>query len=108
MADFKIKRGDYFELLVVVSVDGALVDLTGWTARSQARSSTDALVYEFPVAIPDPTNSTVYLTADQAITEGWAVGVIFCDVEVIDPDGRKTSSETFTIEVEKDITKNAP
>lgn len=105
MADFETKRGDYFELLSIISVDNQLVDLTGWTAKAQLRSANDALIYEFPVSIPDPSNSAVYLTAASAITEGWAIGIMYFDIELVDPDGRKTSSATYSLEVTKDITR---
>ena len=106
MATFKVKRGDDLEIIAIVSLDGSIVDLTGWIVRCQARLK-DELIHEFTVEIPDPAGGQVNISAPAAITEGWAVGTMESDIELVDDEGKKTSTDTFTIEVIKDITRAA-
>jgi len=123
MANINHKRGDTFQLDFTLEANEAAVDITNFDIRAQARNAAGTLILEW-----NETNSGVNVTnasgglfnfkseatytstpTGQLATESWPLGVMNVDVEFTDtsatPDS-VSSSETFTITVLEDITRD--
>lgn len=123
MANLDHKRGDTFQLDFTLENNDVAVDITNFDIRAQARDATGTLRVEW-----NETNSGVNITSaangqfnlkseatytstptGQLATESWPLGVLNVDVEFTDtsatPDS-VSSSETFTITVIEDITRD--
>lgn len=106
MATFIHKRGDTFSLSSSVENEGVAVDITGWTIESQVRQSDDTLVQALTVTITDAVNGLFTISATALQTESWPIASLLCDIEFTEPSGEVNSTETFTISVQKDITRD--
>lgn len=123
MANINHKRGDTFQLDFTLEANESAVDITNFDIRAQARNAAGTLILEW-----NETNSGVNVTnatgglfnfkseatytstpTGQLATESWPLGVMNVDVEFTDtsatPDS-VSSSETFTITVLEDITRD--
>ena len=123
MANINHKRGDTFQLDFTLDENDVAVDITNYDIRAQARSADGTLILEW-----NETNGGVTVTnasdglfnfkseaaytttpTGQLATESWPLGVMNVDVEFTDtsatPDS-VSSSETFTITVIEDITRD--
>jgi hypothetical protein len=123
MANINHKRGDTFQLDFTLEANEAAVDITNFDIRAQARNAAGTLILEW-----NETNSGVNVTnatgglfnfkseatysstpTGQLATESWPLGVMNVDVEFKDtsatPDS-VSSSETFTITVLEDVTRD--
>jgi hypothetical protein len=108
-ASMSIKRGDTFSLTNTVTDPNngnAVVDITGWTIRSQIRRGKN-LTQELTVTITDAVNGVFTLVAPAVDTAGWKVDTHTCDIQVTRPSG-VTSSETFNVVVCEDVTYDHP
>jgi len=123
MANINHKRGDTFQLDFTLEANDVAVDITNFDIRAQARNSAGTLVLEW-----NETNGGVTVTnasdglfnfkseaaytttpTDQLATESWPLGVMNVDVEFTDTSASPesvSSSETFTITVIEDITRD--
>ena len=106
MAVFSHKRGDTFELSASLENEGTPVDLTNFTITSQIRDKDDSLLQPLTVTVTDAVNGEFTLSATAAETETWGVEQYQCDIEFVEGSGEVNSSETFTINVIKDITRD--
>lgn len=123
MANINHKRGDTFQLDFTLEANDVAVDITNFDIRAQARNAAGTLILEW-----NETNSGVNVTnatgglfnfkseatysstpTGQLATESWPLGVLNVDVEFTDtsatPDS-VSSSETFTITVLEDVTRD--
>ena len=123
MANINHKRGDTFQLDFTLEANDVAVDITNFDIRAQARNAAGTLLLEW-----NETNSGVNVTnatgglfnfkseatytstpTGQLATESWPLGVMNVDVEFTDtsaaPDS-VSSSETFTITVLEDVTRD--
>ncbi len=123
MANINHKSGDTFQLDFTLEANEAAVDITNFDIRAQARNAAGTLILEW-----NETNSGVNVTnasgglfnfkseatysstpTGQLATESWPLGVMNVDVEFTDtsatPDS-VSSSETFTITVLEDVTRD--
>ena len=123
MANINHKRGDTFQLDFTLEANDVAVDITNFDIRAQARNAAGTLLLEW-----NETNSGVNVTnatgglfnfkseatysstpTGQLATESWPLGVMKVDVEFTDtsatPDS-VSSSETFTITVLEDVTRD--
>tara|TARA_R110002153_G_scaffold251161_2_gene408070 strand:+ start:251 stop:571 length:321 start_codon:yes stop_codon:yes gene_type:complete len=105
MAIITHKRGDTFELTLTLENQGNAVDITLFTIACQVRDQEDALIQALTVTKTDPTNGVFTLTAADTETDDWPLLKLDTDVEFIEPDATVSSSETFNIQVIKDITR---
>lgn len=96
---FYFKRGDTFILEATVNDD-----ITGWNIKSQVRQGTH-LVADLIVTVlsATPTSSVYSLFLED--TTDWPVDRLMCDIQYTTDEGQIISTETFTIEVQKDITQ---
>lgn len=123
MANLDHKRGDTFQLDFTLENNDVAVDITNFDIRAQARDATGTLKVEWNetnsgVNITNASNGQFNLKSEatytstptgQLATESWPLGVLNVDVEFTDtsatPDS-VSSSETFTITVIEDITRD--
>jgi len=106
MATIIHKRGDTFELAATLENEGNAVDITNFTITAQVREYDDTLLQALTVTVTDAAAGAFTLSATPAETETWAVQQYQCDIEFVDGGGEINSSETFTINVIKDITRD--
>jgi len=106
MATIVHKRGDTFELSCTLENEGVAVDITNFTITSQVRGSDDVLLQALTVTKTDATAGEFTLTATSTQTESWGVQKYLADIEFIEASGEVNSSQTFTIDVLKDITRD--
>jgi hypothetical protein len=105
MAIITHKRGDTFELTLTLENQGIAVDITLYTIACQIRDQDDLLIQDLTVTKIDPTNGVFTITATDTETSTWPLLKLDADVEFIEPDATVSSSETFNIQVNKDITR---
>ena len=105
MAIITHKRGDTFELTLSLENQGNPVDITNFTIASQIRDQDDQLVQALTVTKTDASNGQFTLTATDTQTDDWPIAKLDVDVEFVEPDTTVSSSETFNIQVIKDITR---
>ena len=106
MATITHKRGDTFAIACTIENAGVAVDITGWTVASQARGTDDAVLQTFTVTVTDAENGSFAISATSTQTEAWALGNYSVDIEFIDEAGEVNSTETFTLSVIRDITRD--
>ena len=100
------KRGDTFELSCTLENQGVAVDITNFTITSQLRLSDDTLLQALTVTVTDAAAGAFTLGATATETEGWGIASYECDIEFVEPGNEVNSSETFVLNVIKDITRD--
>ena len=124
MANINHKRGDTFQLnFTLTDSADAAIDLTNYDVRAMARDSDGTLRVTWDesnsgINITDAASGEFSLKSEaayaslptgQLATEDWPVGVMNVDIEFTDtaatPDS-VSSSDTFTITVIEDITRD--
>ena len=103
MANITHKRGDTLEWVVTLTQDGSVVDITGWTITSQIRQET-TLISDLTVTIVNAANGQFNLSATPAQTSSWTLGSHSVDIEFINTSLFVVSSQTFTLQLVRDIT----
>ena len=106
MATITHKRGDTFELSATLENSGNPVDITNFTITSQVRDVADALLQALTVTVTDANAGAFTVSATPAQTETWSVKTYVCDIEFVEVGGEVNSTETFQINVIKDITRD--
>ncbi len=106
MATIIHKRGDSFELSCTLENDGVAVDISSFTITSQIRQIDDTLLQALVVTKTSSANGEFSLSATSTQTEGWGIATYDCDIEFVDGGGEVNSSQTFQIDVLKDITRD--
>lgn len=97
------KRGDTFALYVEMSdVNGDPLVYTANKLKSQVRTRNNKLITELLISTTETPGTYLMQAAD---TSEWIIGDLFMDIE-IDDGGIITSTETITIPVVRDVTKN--
>lgn len=82
--DLTIDQGSTFVIDITIKEDGSVKDLTGYSARSQMRStktSTDVAA-SFTCTIPIPTNGIVKMELPAATSSAMSAGLFFYDLEI--------------------------
>lgn len=97
-----IKRGDTFKYSVsVIDSNKQPIDLTGWTISSQIKNF-DELIADVIISSDDFSTGNYYLSVED--TSYFPIEKLECDIEYTSTDGTIMSTETFYINVIKDIT----
>lgn len=105
----QFKRGDGFSLTCTWKENGVPAALTGLTISAQIRNPQNmklvATLLTTP-AIDQVANKGVFtLTPVNPSTSAWPIGKMICDIEVINADGLKRSSDSFVVPIIEDVTK---
>ena len=106
MATITHKRGDTFELSCTLENEGNAVDITNFTIACQVRAADDTLLQALTVTKTNAVGGVFTLGATAAQTESWDVAQYQTDIEFIEVGGEVNSSETFVLNVTKDITRD--
>ena len=99
-----IKRGDTFIIQVQVSQDSTGIDIYGWTIKSQIKKGS-TLIEELTYTPVDLSTGVYQLSCIPTKTALWPVGVLDCDIQYTTTTGQVISTDTFQINVIKDITQ---
>lgn len=103
-APFSLKQGATFRLSGTATQDsGAVFDLTGATLSAKLRDAGDALVETLTATVVSASGGTFTLTA--ASTTAWPPGLLRGDIKIVASGGSITFSETFTVRVERPVTR---
>ena len=88
----------------IAAYDAAIiVDISTWTITSQVRWR-GKLIANLTVNITDGVNGAFAITALPIVTQLWDPREYDCDIQFVRPSVGTTSSQTFIIDVEKDVT----
>ena len=104
MADkIEHKRGDAYSISVTLLEDDGVtpIDLTDYTVRSHIRRG-DTLIAELEFTAVDLVNGEYKLSIQD--TTGWPLGELVSDIEYTDANGDPRSTETYYIDVIRDVT----
>jgi len=105
MQKIKLKRGDTLALSCTLADNGVAVDLTGWAVKAQLRTPDGALVNELTYTVVNAAAGQYALSSTGATT-AWPVNTTLeGDIQYTSPAGVITSSETFQVQMVKDITQ---
>ena len=102
-----IKRGDTYSRDFQLFADYAqniAFNLTGYTIRSQIRSTSGSLISTCTCTITNAVAGTFKVASSAAVTAAWPLGDLLTDIELTSASGHVTSTETHTINVIKDET----
>ena len=110
MAEFvelQIEAGSTYDTTITVNdVNGAALNLTSYTARSQMRKSYQSTNYtEFDITIPNPADGTIGMALTAANTANIKAGRHVFDVEIEDGAGVITRIFEGIITVLPNVTK---
>ena len=99
-----LKRGDTFIIQVQVKQDSTPIDITGWTVKSQLKKGS-TLIETLTFTAVDLINGIYKLSATAAKTELWPISVLDCDIQYTTGTPQVISTDTFQVNVIKDITQ---
>ena len=82
--NFNLDQGTDFVLDMVMKEDGAVKDLTGYSARAQMRKTKNAseVIAAFSCSIPSPEAGTIKMEMANSTTTDIPAGIYFYDLEI--------------------------
>lgn len=82
--DLVIDQGSSFTIDITIKESGSVKDLTGYSARSQLRSTKAAssATASFTCSIPTPSNGVVKMELSPSTSSGISAGQYFYDLEI--------------------------
>ena len=102
----KRKRGETLRLTLEHKIDDVLVDLTGYTITSAARTSGDATdgtpLATANCSILDQVTLTGRFVVDFGLTTGWPIGRVAIDAKL--DSGDIVYTPTLTVDIERPVT----
>jgi hypothetical protein len=102
--DFAIKSGATFSLSgTAAQPGGAAWNLTGATLTAKLRDAGGAEIASLTCAIVSPTGGTFTVSASD--TTAWPVGTLRGDIRIAFAGGTVAFTETFTVRVERPVTR---
>lgn len=96
-----IKRGDSFQIALVVKVGGVLQDLTDWEVRSSI-GTPSRVVAELTVEFTDRAAGEFTLSAE---TDTWPIGSLNFDIKYTTDAGQILTTDPVPVFVKKGITE---
>ncbi len=100
MQTIPFKRGDTFTL--TCSTDQPI---SGYTIASQIRDKAYNLVSTLTVSVLQSTPTGIYTLSSPTSTATWPIGDLECDIQYTNGSGVIISTETFIINVVRDVTR---
>ena len=82
--NIEIDQGSDFNIEIEVKEDGSVKNLTGYSARAQARSAEEDsnAAFSFTCSIPTPTNGKVLMNLPAATSSSTTAGQYVYDLEI--------------------------
>ncbi len=111
LPEIVVRRGDTLSIgcrwTAGAGLGGAPIDLTGYTATCQMRTSSSALAAyaALVVAIDAGTDGTFAITASAATTTAWAPGAYVADIQFTSAGGEVYSRGPWIMRVIADVTR---
>lgn len=107
ISNLYVDQGSFFRTYVTVSgSDGAVVDLTGYTAAAQMRKSySSSVAYNFQISISNPTQGRVRIELGSEYSRTIPAGRYLYDLEVTDSNGEKLRVVEGIVTINPEITK---
>lgn len=103
-AKINFKRGDTFVVQCTLKQTGVPQSLAGWTIKSQVRTQQSLrLVTELNFSVVNDQQGIFQLQCTD--TTDWPIGALVCDIRYTTPNAQVVSTDTFTIEVQSEVTK---
>lgn len=104
--DPPFKKGDTFRLpFRVTDSEGGAVDISSWTVASQLRRTTNELLQDFTVSLPDGgADGQAVIEASPAETAIWPRGTHHMDIRVNDAAGAVFTTADLQLVVKESIT----
>lgn len=100
----KFKQGDtYIVSCQLTDDDDQPIDITNFDIRSQVRTPSNELIAQLEITKTDSPLGMFEM--EEADTQDWPAGCQFQDIEYTDDQGIIVSTQTFKIDVQKDITQ---
>jgi hypothetical protein len=109
--DLCIQQGATFTKVITWKRDGALVNLTGWTARMQIRATTEAATALIDLTTENGrialggTAGTITLTISATDTAALTAGRGVYDLELVSPGGLVTNLMGGVVSIPRNITR---
>jgi hypothetical protein len=102
-ANLTIDQGtDFTSLVTVEGSNGLPFDLSGYTARGQARRNFNSSTsYAFVATINNPTEGEIILSMDNTVTQTMKPGRYVYDIEIVES---ATSDVTRVVEGQVEVT----
>ena len=91
--NFNLDQGADFVLEMIMKEDGAVKDLSGYSARAQMRKTKDSteVTATFTCSVVDPSAGKIRMSMTNATTGAITAGVYFYDLEIF------TASDVFVL-----------
>ena len=91
--NFNLDQGADFVLEMIMKEDGAVKDLSGYSARAQMRKTKDSteVTATFTCSVVDPAAGKIRMSMTNATTGAITAGVYFYDLEIF------TDSDAFVL-----------
>jgi len=91
--NFNLDQGADFVLEMIMKEDGAVKDLSGYSARAQMRKTKDSteVTATFTCSVVDPSAGKIRMSMTNATTGAITAGVYFYDLEIF------TDSDAFVL-----------
>ena len=91
--NFNLDQGADFVLEMIMKEDGAVKDLSGYSARAQMRKTKDSteITATFTCSVVDPSAGKIRMSMTNATTGAITAGVYFYDLEIF------TDSDAFVL-----------
>lgn len=107
--DLRIEQGATWSYSWPIDVEGSPVDLSGWTARGQIRSTVESpdVLHEWTSDDDTAllTGSAVTLQLTPADTSAWTWSDGVYDVELTDPAGRVARVAQGAVLISREVTR---
>jgi len=105
--NFILEQGATFNRQLTVQENNSALDLTGYTARAQMRSThdSDSIALSFTVTVSDATNGILTMLASATSTASLTPGQYVYDVEIESSAGSVTRLLQGTVTVNPEVTK---
>tara|TARA_Y100000592_G_C5475157_1_gene321858 strand:- start:46 stop:381 length:336 start_codon:yes stop_codon:yes gene_type:complete len=105
--NFTLEQGTTFQKVITVKQDGSALNLSGYQARSQLRTTHDASTkaLDFTVQVTEATNGKITISATASDTAGVEEGIYVYDLEIESSGGVVTRLIEGKVTVTPEVTR---
>ncbi len=106
--NIEVDQGSDYNIEIEVKEDGVVKNLTGYSARAQARSAEEdsSAAFSFTCTIPTPTNGKVLMKLPAATSSSATAGLYLYDLEVFTgSDAAVSRLIKGTVTLDREITR---
>jgi hypothetical protein len=105
--NFTLEQGSTFSRVITVQENSAAMDLSGYTARMQMRSTHDSstVTLSFTASVTDATGGQITLSSSATTTAGIEEGIYVYDLEIESSAGTVTRLMEGQVTVTPEVTR---